>query len=105
MPGRHEARPMDRAHWRCRVARSRLKGHSMRSLILAAGRFDADMKTEIAADREPHLDVFEIANVLGADVLDFLAVDRSSDPLVRSVARVAGNSAAVAVLGFKQRHR
>src|SRR3954462_10284837 len=75
----------------------------MRCLILAAGRFDDALKAEIAAEREPRLDVFELARALGADVLDFGDVARSSDPAVRGAARVAGNSAAVALLGFKQR--
>ena len=75
----------------------------MRCLILAAGRFDDALKAEIAAGREPRLDVFEIARVLGADTVDFGDVARSSDPLVRLAARTAGNSAAVALLGFKMR--
>src|SRR6187551_1993355 len=75
----------------------------MRCLILAAGRFDDALKAEIAAGREPRLDVFELAKVLDADVIDFGDVERSADPAVRLAARVAGNSAAVALLGFKLR--
>jgi len=75
----------------------------MRCLILAAGRFDEAMKTSIRDGRDPRLDVFEIAKVLDADVVDFLDVDRSRDPVVRAAARVAGSSAAVAVLGFQRR--
>ena len=33
----------------------------MRCLILAAGRFDDKMKADIAAGREPRLDVFQLA--------------------------------------------
>jgi glycosyltransferase involved in cell wall biosynthesis len=77
----------------------------MQTLILAAGRFDDELKAQIAAGREPRLDVFQIADVLGADVIDFLAVERSRDPLVRATARVAGNSAAVALLGYQRRRR
>jgi len=75
----------------------------MRCLILAAGRFDDAMKTRIREGREPRLDVFEIAGALEADVVDFLDVERSRDPIVRAVARVAGNSAAVAMIGFQRR--
>jgi len=75
----------------------------MRCLILAAGRFDDALKAEIEAGREPRLDVFELARALEADVLDFGDVDRSTDPSVRLAARVAGNSAAVALLGFRMR--
>lgn len=75
----------------------------MRCLILAAGRFDEALRAEIAAGREPRLDVFEMARVLGADSIDFGDVERSSDPLVRLTARTAGKSAAVAMLGFRRR--
>jgi glycosyltransferase involved in cell wall biosynthesis len=75
----------------------------MRCLILAAGRFDAALTAEIVAGREPRLDVFELGRELGADVIDFGDVARSSDPVVRLTARVAGNSAAVALLGFRRR--
>lgn len=75
----------------------------MRPLILAAGRFDATLKSRIAEDREPRLDVFELANALGASVIDFGDVDRSSSAAVKLLARTAGESAAVALLGFQQR--
>ncbi|MEO7035147.1 MAG: glycosyltransferase family 4 protein [Polyangiaceae bacterium] len=75
----------------------------MRCLILAAGRFDSAMQAGIAGHREPRLDVFEIADQLGADFVDFKAVDASRDPAVKVVARALGNSAAVAFLGFRQR--
>jgi len=75
----------------------------MRTLILAAGRFDDALKTRIAEGREPRLDVFELARALGATVLDFGDVDRSSSPAVKLTARTAGASAAVALLGFQQR--
>ena len=77
----------------------------MRCLILAAGRFDDTLRAEIAAGREPRLDIFELSRVLGADSIDFGDVERSRDPLVRLTARSAGKSAAVAMLGFQQRAR
>jgi len=77
----------------------------MRSLILAAGRFDDTLKSRIAEDREPRLDVFELARELDATVIDFGAVDSSHSPPVKFTARVAGASAAVALLGFQQRAR
>lgn len=75
----------------------------MRSLILAAGRFDDALKARISADREPRLDVFELAKSLDADVLDFADVEKSSVRSVQLVARTAGLSAAVAMLGFSRR--
>src|SRR6185312_13968639 len=77
----------------------------MRTLILAAGRFGEAMRAEIDAGREPRLDVFLIAARMGADVLDFLDVDRSRNPAIRAIARTLGHSAAVAALGFAERNR
>lgn len=75
----------------------------MRCLILAAGRFDEALRENIAADREPRLDVFELQRELGADMLDFKDAEASSHPAVRLAARAGGPSAAVAVLGFSKR--
>jgi glycosyltransferase involved in cell wall biosynthesis len=77
----------------------------MRCLILAAGRFDDRLRADIAADREPRLDVFELARVLDADVIDFADVDRSSSPAVKLAARAGGLSAGVGMLGFQARKR
>ena len=77
----------------------------MRSLIIAAGRFDNALKTRIAGDLEPRLDVFELAKVLDAQVLDFGDVDRSDSAAVKLAFRTAGASVAVALLGFLQRDR
>jgi len=77
----------------------------MRSLILAAGRFDDTLKTRIAEDREPRLDVFELARVLDADVIDYGSVESSSSAAVKLAARTAGASAAVALMAFLQRER
>ncbi|MEI9953232.1 MAG: glycosyltransferase family 4 protein [Pseudomonadota bacterium] len=75
----------------------------MRCIILAAGRFDEALKADIARGREPRLDVFQMANELNAQVIDFQDVERSNDPIVKLVARTAGKSAAVALLGFRAR--
>jgi glycosyltransferase involved in cell wall biosynthesis len=77
----------------------------MKCLILAAGRFDEGLKEQIAKGREPQLDVFKLADELGADVLDFKDAERSTNPAVRLAARTAGKSAAVALLGFLERKR
>ena len=77
----------------------------MRSLILAAGRFDAALKTGIAEDREPRLDVFELAKALDAKVIDFGDVDRSTSSAVKLTLRTLGASAAVALLGFQEREQ
>jgi len=77
----------------------------MRCLILAAGRFDEALKKNIAGDREPRLDVFELERELGADVLDFKDADTSRHPAVRLAARAGGPSAGVAMLGFLKREQ
>jgi glycosyltransferase involved in cell wall biosynthesis len=74
----------------------------MKTLILAAGRFGESMRQGIAQGREPRLDVFELAKVLDADVLDYLAVDASVLALARR-AGMTGTSAALAFLGHRQR--
>jgi glycosyltransferase involved in cell wall biosynthesis len=63
------------------------------------------MRSLVADGREPRLDVFEIAEVLGADVLDFLDVDKSKLPVVAAMNRALGPSAALAYLGFRERER
>jgi len=75
----------------------------MRCLILAAGRFDEQLRQDIAAGKEPRLDVFELAKALAADVIDFKDVERSRSPAVKFAARAGGLSAGVAMLGFGQR--
>jgi len=77
----------------------------MRSLILAAGRFDETLRSEIGRQREPRLDIFQLASELDAQVIDFQAVESSRDPVVKLVARTAGKSAAVALLGFRERSK
>ena len=77
----------------------------MRCLILAAGSFDDAMKARIAERKEPRLDVFEIAERLQAELIDFKQVDASHDPAVKAIARSLGKSAAVAYLGFRERKK
>ncbi|HEY2408696.1 MAG TPA: glycosyltransferase family 4 protein [Polyangiaceae bacterium] len=77
----------------------------MKTLILVAGGFGDAMRAGIAAGREPRLDVFEIARVTDASIIDYLDVERSTDAAVKLARRALGSSAAVAYLGFRQRNR
>jgi glycosyltransferase involved in cell wall biosynthesis len=77
----------------------------MRCMILAAGRFDEALKTRIAEQREPRLDIFELERALPAEFLDFKDVDRSQSPAVKLAHRATGPSAALALLGFLNRQR
>jgi glycosyltransferase involved in cell wall biosynthesis len=80
----------------------------MKCLILAAGRFDESLRDAIREGREPRLDVFQLAEALGADVFDYQKVDQSRRPDVKLAARtgkMAARSAALALLGFAERKR
>jgi glycosyltransferase involved in cell wall biosynthesis len=76
----------------------------MKTLILAAGRFGEKMKADIAQGREPRLDVFELAKLLDAEVIDYLSVENSTDAATAAITRTLGRSAAVAYLGYRRRH-
>ena len=71
----------------------------MRTLILAAGKFGPPLAEEIAAGREPRLDVFELQASLGADLLDFRDVDSARGTFMRAARRTLSPSAALALLG------
>lgn len=73
----------------------------MKALILAAGKFDDSTRKKIGAGEEPRLDVFEIADRLGATTYDYGDVEASDSVLVRTAHRVAGASAALALLGMQ----
>src|SRR5712692_1807011 len=77
----------------------------MKTLIVAAGRFDDALAARVAAGREPRVDVLELQRTLGADLLDYRAVEESS-LAVRAVRRALGQSAATAVIaaGVSQRY-
>lgn len=75
----------------------------MKALILAAGRFDENLRSAIEAGREPRLDVFELARKLGADTIDYRDAERASHPAVVAVRRTLGLSPAVALLGYMRR--
>jgi glycosyltransferase involved in cell wall biosynthesis len=71
----------------------------MRTLILAAGKFGSSIKEEIAAGREPRLDVFELQEALQADLMDFHDVDGAQSSFMRAARRALSPSAALALLG------
>jgi glycosyltransferase involved in cell wall biosynthesis len=77
----------------------------MRTLIIAAGRFGSAMRADIAAGREPRLDVFELSKALDADVVDYLDVDRSRRPDVRALAKTLGDSPALAYVASLESRR
>jgi glycosyltransferase involved in cell wall biosynthesis len=72
-------------------------------LLLAAGRFDPPLADRIRQGLEPRLDVFELRDRLGARLLDYGDVDRSRRPEVRLAQGTLGDSAALALLGARER--
>jgi glycosyltransferase involved in cell wall biosynthesis len=63
------------------------------------------MRSGILQGREARLDIFELADALGADVNDYLDLENSSDPSVLAVTRALGKSAGLGYLGYRQRNR
>jgi glycosyltransferase involved in cell wall biosynthesis len=78
----------------------------MKTLIVAAGRFDRALAQDIAQGREPRLDMFELQRALDVPaerMLDFGDVERSKRPDVRAVRKLLGMSAATAYLAVVER--
>ena len=75
----------------------------MKTLILAAGHFGEQLRRDIAAGREPRLDVFELAGALGADLIDYTHVEQSLFG-AGTLGRNLGLSPGAAYLGFRKRH-
>ncbi|HEY7123962.1 MAG TPA: glycosyltransferase family 4 protein [Ktedonobacterales bacterium] len=74
-----------------------------RTLLLIEADVDPELHAEIAADRFPRKDYFELARHLQADILDWSAIQESR--VSRLLARYAGKSLAQAWLAFRQRER
>ncbi len=74
-----------------------------RTLLLIEANVDPALHAEIAADRYPRKDYFELARTLQADILDWAAIEESR--VSRLLARFVGKSLAQAWLAFRQRQR
>ncbi len=74
-----------------------------RTLLLIEANVDPALHAEIAADRFPRKDYFELARTLQADILDWSSINESR--VSRLLARYAGKSLAQAWLAFRQRKR
>ncbi len=81
----------------------------MKTLLLIPSVAKEGLEAEIAADRHPTMDYAALLSALRsvpgdtADLLDYGAVDHSSHPAVRSVRKLAGRDAALALMGFLRR--
>jgi glycosyltransferase involved in cell wall biosynthesis len=74
-----------------------------RALLLIEANVDPALHAEIAADRFPRKDYFELARHLQADILDWSSLE--ARPMSRLLARFAGKSLTQAWLAFRQRGR
>lgn len=74
-----------------------------RTLLLIEANVDPALHAEIAADRYPRKDYFELARTLQANILDWSSIEESR--VSRLLARLAGKSLAQAWLAFRQRQR
>ncbi len=81
----------------------------MKTLLLIPSVLKEATEPLVKADRHPLMDYFALANTLeqnsgdSADLLDYGAVERMRDPLVRLTRQVAGADAALALAGFLRR--
>lgn len=81
----------------------------MRTLLLIPSFAKLGLEAAVAADIHPTMDYEALAAALRsspgdqADLLDYAAVDRETDSLVRMVRKFAGYNAALALMGFQRR--
>ncbi|MDB4989407.1 MAG: glycosyl transferase group 1 [Myxococcaceae bacterium] len=82
----------------------------MKTLLLIPSVAKSGLGAAVAADKHPTMDYEALAAALRsrpgghADLLDYAAVDRETDPAVRWVRKVAGRNAALALMGFQRRN-
>jgi glycosyltransferase involved in cell wall biosynthesis len=81
----------------------------MKTLLLIPSVLKQGVEPMVAADRHPHMDYFALADGLrelpgdSVDILDYGAVEKDTNPLVRLAYRAAGKDAALALAGFLRR--
>jgi glycosyltransferase involved in cell wall biosynthesis len=79
------------------------RGRQPHTLLAIAATVDPAQHADIAADRFPRKDYFELARTLQADIVDLTALEASRAS--RLLARIAGKGPALAWLAFRQRRR
>ena len=83
----------------------------MKTLLLIPSTMKTGLEEAVAADRHPIMDYDALAAALRAesdacvDILDYAAVDREGNPLVKLVRKAAGRDAALALMGFLRRRQ
>lgn len=71
--------------------------------MLVSANIPAGLADEIARDRYPRTDFFELSKRLGADVVSFEEVDGAEGWLDKQVKRIFGRSTVLALEGFRRR--
>jgi glycosyltransferase involved in cell wall biosynthesis len=74
-----------------------------RTAILLAKKPALDLPEQISRAEHPRVEYLELAQRIGAEVIDFHAVERSTIPLVRKITQHLGPWWGLAVLGFLRR--
>jgi glycosyltransferase involved in cell wall biosynthesis len=82
----------------------------VKTLLLIPSVAKSGLDAAVSADLHPTMDYEALRRALAAEpdsqveLVDYAAVERSRDPTVRMVAKLAGHNAALAWLGFARRH-
>ncbi|MEI6431072.1 MAG: hypothetical protein WCP07_02720, partial [bacterium] len=83
----------------------------MNTLLLIPSILKKDVDSLVAADRHPTMDYYALAQRLRqetqpcrVEILDYAAVEASSDPRVQRMAKYAGRDFALAMMGFLRRN-
>jgi glycosyltransferase involved in cell wall biosynthesis len=77
---------------------------SPRVLMLVPSYAKTGIEAEVEAGNHPTMDYYALQRELGADLVDYAALDAERHPLVRA-ARKGGRDAALAMLGYVRRRR
>ena len=73
------------------------------TLMLVGSNIPSGLVDEIAWDRNPRADFFELSKRLNARIVSFEEIDSATGSLVKLVSRAAGRSVALALEGFWRR--
>ncbi|MET0579195.1 MAG: glycosyl transferase family 1, partial [Ilumatobacteraceae bacterium] len=74
-------------------------------LLTVSGNVDPDVPAAVAAGRRPRADYAEMAEVFGADIIDYTAAARASGRFGRFLRRLAGDDVLLAVACFRRRRQ
>ncbi|MET0459744.1 MAG: glycosyltransferase family 4 protein [Ilumatobacteraceae bacterium] len=74
-------------------------------LLTVSGNVDPDVPAAVAAGRRPRADYAEMAEVFGADIIDYTSAARASGRFGRFLRRLAGDDVLLAVACFRRRRQ